>query len=64
MNHSSVKILIADDDDVSCKILNAMLNCHGYKSQCTSNGQECFNTMNAYSAPSRPSILIESGHPF
>lgn len=45
MNHSSVKILIADDDDVSCKILNAMLNCHGYKSKCTSNGQECFNTM-------------------
>jgi CheY-like chemotaxis protein len=45
MNHSSVKVLIADDDDVSCKILNAMLNCHGYKSQCTSNGQECLNAM-------------------
>jgi CheY-like chemotaxis protein len=45
MTKTPIRILIVDDDDISCKILNAMLSCHGYKSQRTSNGQECLSAM-------------------
>lgn len=45
IDHSSVRVLVVDDDDISCKVLSAMLNCHGYKSQCVSNGQDCINAM-------------------
>lgn len=45
IDHSLIKVLIVDDDDISCRVLSAMLNCHGYKSQCMSNGQDCINAM-------------------
>ncbi len=45
IDHSLIKVLIVDDDDISCRVLSAMLNCHGYKSQCLSNGQDCINAM-------------------